>query len=80
MKDAKNTTSRSAITPRVRPLKRSVSDSARATSANTGMRWLRKSVTKALPATANRKHTATASTKAITWFLVMADMAEPIAR
>jgi hypothetical protein len=44
------------------------------------MRWERNSVTTGLPAAANRKQTATASTKAITWFFVSADSAAPAAR
>src|SRR4051812_29134026 len=80
MKEAKKTISRAATTPRVKPVKRSEIDKARAISASTGRRWVRNSVTTGLPAAAKTKHSATARTKATTWFLVSAETAAPSAR
>ena len=70
MNVAKKIRSRRLTTPRVKSWNRSITAMRRATSASTGVLRDRKSVTTGYDATANTKQTATASTKAITWFLV----------
>src|SRR5439155_22544831 len=80
MKVTKKIRSRRLTTPRVKSWNRSITAMRRAMSASTGVLRDRKSVTTGYDATAKTKHTVTASTKAITWFLVSAESGERTAR
>ena len=73
--------SRSSITPLVTAVKwvRKLSEAIVSTSRS-GAQSRKKLSTSSRPAMVNRKHTVALMMKAMTWFLVNAEMHDPIAR
>src|SRR6478672_7674882 len=79
--EKKKIRSRKSITPCVMAMKcvRKLNEEMALISAS-GAHDRKKSITSGAPEIVNRKQTTTLTTKAITWFLVIAEMQAPIER